>query len=41
MANLTDQLNIRIDHPLKIGAENILNELGIKTADAISYVITL
>jgi len=40
MANLTDQLNIRIDHQLKIGAENVLNELGIKTADAIRMFLT-
>ena len=40
MANLTDQLNIRVDHQLKIGAENVLNELGIKTADAIRMFLT-
>lgn len=40
MSNLTDQLNIRVDHDLKIGAERVLNELGIKTADAIRMFLT-
>lgn len=40
MNHLTDQLNIRIDHQLKIDAENVLNKLGIKTADAIRMFLT-
>ena len=35
MSILTDQLNIRIDHQLRVDAEHVLNKLGIKTSDAI------
>ncbi|HLX53001.1 MAG TPA: type II toxin-antitoxin system RelB/DinJ family antitoxin [Aquella sp.] len=40
MNTLTDQLNIRIDHQLRIDAEHVLKELGIKTADAIRMFLT-
>ena len=40
MSHLTDQLNIRIDHELKVDAELVLHELGIKTADAIRMFLT-
>ncbi len=40
MNHLTDQLNIRIDHQLKIEAEHVLHKLGIKTADAIRMFLT-
>lgn len=40
MSTLTDQLNIRIDHKLKIDVEHVLGELGIKTADAIRMFLT-
>lgn len=33
--NLTEQLNIRVEHNLKREAEDILGKLGIKTSDAI------
>lgn len=37
---LTDQINIRVDHELKINSEFILNKMGIKTADAIRMFLT-
>ncbi|MFN8788729.1 MAG: type II toxin-antitoxin system RelB/DinJ family antitoxin [Neisseriaceae bacterium] len=33
--HLTDQLNIRVEHSLKVEAEETLNKLGIKTGDSI------
>jgi len=40
MSNITDQINIRVDHQLKIGVEAVLHELGIKTSDAIRMFLT-
>jgi len=37
---LTDQINIRVEHDLKINSELILNQMGIKTADAIRMFLT-
>jgi len=33
--HLTDQINVRVDHDLKVNAELILKQLGINTADAV------
>ncbi len=33
--HLTDQINIRVEHDLKINSELVLNQLGITTADAV------
>lgn len=33
--HLTDQINIRIEHDLKVNAEVILKQLGINTTDAV------
>ena len=37
---LTDQINIRVEHNLKINSEFILNQMGIKTGDAIRMFLT-
>lgn len=37
--NLTEQLNIRIDHNLRKESEQILKKLGIKTGDAVRMLL--
>lgn len=37
---LTDQINIRVTHDLKISCDTILKKLGISTTDAIRMFLT-